>query len=148
MQKEIYFGLKMVKLYKIFPDLKGKNDSLDKIWYFRPQWGEAVQLQSHRSQKDYWGRARASSQLAFFPGFGTTTVLLGTTGYWARLGWADWVHCKSTADYSTGWLSSLSLHARVNKAILGKSLMPEHELLAYLVLLKKYILILEFLGQI
>ena len=51
-------------------------------------------------------------------------VLLGT-----GLGWADWVHCKSTADYSTGWLSSLSLHARVNKAILGKSLMPEHELL-------------------
>ena len=52
-------------------------------------------------------------------------MLLGTTG----LGWADWVHCKSTADYSTGWLSSLSLHARMNKAILGKSLMPEHELL-------------------
>ena len=26
-------------------------------------------------------------------------------------------HCKSTADYSTGWLSSLSLHARMHKAI-------------------------------
>ena len=39
------------------------------------------------------------------------------------------MHCKSTADYSTGGLSSLSLHARMNKAILGKSLMPEHELL-------------------
>ena len=77
------------------------------------------------ARKDYWGRARASSQLAFFPGFGTTTVLLGILLGATGLGWADWVHCKSTADYSTGWLSSLSLHARVNKAILGKSLMPE-----------------------
>ena len=68
-------------------------------------------------------------------------ILLGATG----LGWADWVHCKSTADYSTGWLSSLSLHARVNKAILGKSLMPEPRA-AWCC--SKNVLVLEFTPEI
>ena len=41
-------------------------------------------------------------------------------------------HCKSTADYSTGWLSSLSLHARVNKAILGVATQIPVQILSFL----------------